>query len=53
MNIFERELAGEMISPSDPDFPPILEVIKDKTNHVIAESCSFFRKYISVLKQSQ
>ena len=27
MNIFERELAGEKISPSDPDFPPILEVI--------------------------
>lgn len=27
MNIFERELAGEMISPSDPDFPLILEVI--------------------------
>ncbi len=27
MNIFERELAGETISPSDPDFQPILEVI--------------------------
>lgn len=27
MNIFERELAGETISPSDPDFLPILEVI--------------------------
>lgn len=27
MNIFERELAGGTISPSDPDFPPIHEVI--------------------------
>lgn len=27
MNIFERELAGETISPADPDFPPVLEVI--------------------------
>ncbi|MDE6834068.1 MAG: sugar O-acetyltransferase [Ruminococcus sp.] len=27
MNIFERELAGEIISPSDPDFPPVHEVI--------------------------
>lgn len=27
MNIFERELSGEIISPSDPEFPPILEVI--------------------------
>ena len=27
MNIFERELAGETISPSDPDFPPVHEVI--------------------------
>ena len=27
MNIFERELAGEIISPSDPDFPLIHEKI--------------------------
>lgn len=27
VNIFERELAGETISPSDPDFPLIHEVI--------------------------
>lgn len=27
MHIFERELAGEMISPADPDFPEILSVI--------------------------
>lgn len=27
MNIFERELAGETISPADPDFPSVHEVI--------------------------